>query len=66
MTGEALFIAFPGQPAECLNIEWHAKTGGISIWERGPSSREPFRVSACAARTLNRRRLTMGPSVSLV
>jgi subtilase family serine protease len=40
MTGRAVFIAFPGQPERCVNIEWRHDEGE-SIWEEGPNPPPP-------------------------
>jgi len=40
MTGRAVFIAFPGQPERCVNIEWK-HNDGESIWEEGPNPPPP-------------------------
>merc|ERR1719162_183281 len=46
LTGRAVFIAFPGQPVQCVNIEWKSEKGE-SIWERGPNPPPPPPPGRC-------------------
>jgi subtilase family serine protease len=46
VTGRAVFIAFPGQPERCVNIEWKSQEGE-SIWEQGPNPPPPPPPGKC-------------------
>ena len=46
LTGRAVFVAMPGTPARCFNIEWMGKDG-ITIWEQGPNPPPPPPPGLC-------------------
>ena len=46
LTGRAIFVAFPGEPVQCVNIEWRSD-GGESIWEKGPNPPPPPPPGKC-------------------
>lgn len=46
LTGRAVFVAMPGTPARCFNIEWMVKDGE-ALWEQGPNPPPPPPPGKC-------------------
>ena len=46
LTGRAVFVAMPGTPARCFNIEWKVEDGE-ALWEQGPNPPPPPPPGMC-------------------
>jgi hypothetical protein len=46
LTGRAVFVAMPGTPARCFNIEWMVHNGE-ALWEQGPNPPPPPPPGKC-------------------